>query len=142
MITVFFLLQKRLVIKKKISKLDSNLYNTNKNLFLSYVNHYIKIVAQINQLILKNDDPLFLFGAHIFSQFLINFGLYTNKILYIIDNDPDKQGKRLYGTDLIVKSPKILKDYNKPQIILNAGSYNEEIKSDIRLHINRDSTFI
>ena len=48
------------------------------------------------------------FGAHIFSQYLIMLGLSTKNIKYILDNNKDKQNKRLYGTDLIVKSPKSL----------------------------------
>ena len=49
-------------------------------------------------------------------------GLETNNIDCILDNDKEKQGKRLYGSKLFVKSPKVLKEINNPLIILKAGS--------------------
>ena len=80
---------------------------------------------------LEKNHKLYLFGAHIFSQYLINFGLNVERIENILDNDPEKQGKYLYGTDLAVISPKILRDEKNPTVILRAGVYNEEIKEAI-----------
>ena len=48
-----------------------------------------------------------------------------------------KQNRRLYGTDFIVLSPKVLKGYNSVNVILKAGLYNDEIKKDIHENINR-----
>ena len=48
----------------------------------------------------------------------------------------------LYGTDLKVKSPKILKKYKFPTVILRAGPYNSEIKKNILKFINKKTTFI
>jgi len=59
-----------------------------------------------------------------------------------LDNSSLKQEKRLYGTNLTVKSPKILKNYKKPTVILRAGLYNDEIKKDIIENINSDTKFI
>jgi len=59
----------------------------------------------------------------------------------LLDNDPNKQGKRLYGTNLQVASPKILADVENPVIILKAGVYNDEIKKDIVENINKKTLF-
>ncbi|HDZ5150818.1 TPA: SAM-dependent methyltransferase, partial [Campylobacter jejuni] len=72
----------------------------------------------------------------LFSQNLIYSGLDTSKIVCILDNDLNKQKKRLYGTKFIVKSPKILKDQDNSLVILNAGVYNNEIEKDILENIN------
>ncbi|ELV0449409.1 SAM-dependent methyltransferase, partial [Campylobacter jejuni] len=62
----------------------------------------------------------------------------TEKIINILDNNPSKQEKRLYGTKFIVKSPKILKDQDDSLVILNAGIYNDEIEKDILENINNN----
>ena len=82
-----------------------------------------------------------MFGAHVFAQYLIEFGLDLNNIVCLLDNDKNKQGKRLYGTSLRVDSPKILKDIESPVVILKAGVYNKEIKDDIIKNINPNVTF-
>lgn len=86
------------------------LYDACKTLFLKFVTFHEELVAQLNSAMQQADAPVFLFSAHVFSLYLINFGLETDRIQCILDNDPHKQGKRLYGTDLRVSSPRILKD--------------------------------
>ena len=91
---------------------------------------------------MQKNQKLYLFGAHIFSQCLISFGLNVNRIQCIIDNDFNKQNKRLYGTDLKVFSPKILSKDNDPVVILKAGVYDQEIKKDILENINSNTSFL
>ena len=88
------------------------------------------------------DIPVYLFGAHVFSQYLISFGLDTSKIICLLDNDRRKIGKRLYGTDLISMHPSILTDIKEAIVILRAGTHNEEIKKDILENINSNIKFI
>jgi hypothetical protein len=76
------------------------------------------MIKELNGKIAQTTMPIYLFGAHIFSQYLIGFGLETTKIKNILDNGPAKQGKRLYGTKLMVVSPKVLKDIGKAAVIL------------------------
>ncbi len=123
-------------------ELQKKLYYENKKIFFDYINHYEEVVSSINESIAKTNMPIFLFGAHTFSQYLIAFGLDISNINSILDNDIHKQGKRLYGTSLIVNSPKCLKDYKEPIVILKAGPYNDEIKSDIINNINSNTVFI
>jgi SAM-dependent methyltransferase len=119
-----------------------NKYTHYKQMFNEYINYHKSLVNDINNEIENTDSPIFLFGGHIFSQYLIMFGLNTNKIINILDNSPLKHDKRLYGTDLIVKSPKVLSEYTNPVVILKAGLYNEEIKNDILTNINSTTKFI
>ena len=56
--------------------------------------------------------------------------------MFVLDNDKQKQNKRLYGTNLNVRSPKILSEYEKPIVILKVGIYKDEIKKDILENIN------
>lgn len=120
-----------------------NKYAHYKQMFEDFISYHLELVESINLQISKTpDSQIFLFGGHIFSQFLIAFGLDTSRIVNILDNSPLKQEKRLYGTDLIVKSPKVLKDYDNSVVILKAGLYNKEIKEDILNNINPNIQFI
>jgi 2-polyprenyl-3-methyl-5-hydroxy-6-metoxy-1,4-benzoquinol methylase len=127
--------------KKEDIILDSK-YKHYKEMFNEYITYHINLVNQINQQIEETNSEIFLFGGHIFSQYLIAFGLNVSRITNILDNSPLKQERRLYGSDLIVKSPKILSKYNNPLVILKAGLYNDEIKADILTNINSNVTFI
>ena len=51
-----------------------------------------------------------------------------------------KQSKRLYGLPLMVYSPKVLADKERPIIILRVGAYAEEIKRGI-LEVNASAIF-
>ncbi len=120
-----------------------NLSIRNSNLLNDFIKFHEDEVIKLNSIIENLDKKsVFLFGAHIFSQYLKVFGLNTEKISFIIDNSKQKQGLRLYGTNLYVKDPLILKDIQQPVIILRAGPYNEEIKKQILNEINATSIFI
>ena len=121
--------------------LYDGIYDRNKEVFLNFVNYYRDEVDELNRKIDTFDGEVFLFGAHIFSQFLIFNGLNTDRIKLILDNSEMKQGNRLYGTDFMVESPKILKDKDNAAVILKTASYNEEIKKDIIDNINYNTMF-
>lgn len=125
---------------KPLPKLK-NKYNEYKKIFMDFVNYHLREVNELNRKIKLSSEQIYLFGAHVFSQYLIQFGLQTNKIACILDNSPLKQGKRLYGTSLIVKPPQILKNQEKVNVILKAGVYNQEIKKDILENINNKVVF-
>ena len=109
---------------------------------MDYIKYHERLIEELNYDMNQSKSKVFLFGAHIFSQYLIEFGLNINKINCILDNDSQKQGKRLYGSKLYVKSPKVLKEIDEPIIILKAGTYNDEIKEDILKNINPKAKFI
>jgi len=119
-----------------------NLYHQNKNIFMDFIDYYQTTVSNLNQKIDNSEYNIYLFGAHIFSQYLISMGLKQTKIECILDNSPIKIGKRLYGTKLNVKSPKCLsKEQQPPVVILKAGDYSNEIKKDILENINSSTIF-
>lgn len=116
-------------------------YEKYKQVFMNYIEYHLEMVKELNALIEAAEEPVYLFGAHIFSQTLIQFGLDTSKIVSILDNSQMKQGKRLYGTRFMVESPQVLRDKGRAAVILKAGGYNNEIKADILENINENIRF-
>ncbi len=110
-----------------------------KPMFNNYIKKLTDDVEYINSKL--NGEKFYLFGAHIFSQYLISMGINENQIINILDNDFNKQEKRMYGTNLAVKSPKCLFGIDSPKVVLRSGSYDEEIKKGI-LEINNTTIFI
>ena len=127
--------------KKKLETYSDN-YFTNKKSFTNFIKFYENDVKHINKKIENYDHEIYLFGAHIFSQYLLAFGLNQKKIKKIVDNDVAKQNMRLYGTNLFVESPTILSKDTKPLLILRAGAYNDEIKKQIIENINSNTYFV
>uniref|UniRef100_A0A6C0KMZ4 Methyltransferase n=1 Tax=viral metagenome TaxID=1070528 RepID=A0A6C0KMZ4_9ZZZZ len=89
--------------------------------------------------IMKNiriDKPCFICpGAHYGQKIYYYLQNYSKYIEGFIDNDPLKQGKRVYGTPCNVYSPDILTKYKETTvyIILYAGPYTEELKKQLNL---------
>ena len=138
--SIFYAAERNTAIEPK--NLPGDLYKKNKSLYLNYIDYHKSLITELNEKIETSKSSVYLFGAHVFAQFLIAFGLNTEKIKFILDNDPAKQGKRLYGTSLIVQSPKALRDVSNPIVILKAGVYNTEIKKDILENINSTVMFL
>lgn len=118
-----------------------SLYIENKKILEDYIDYHRCLINRFNNRIRIESRPIYLFGAHIFSQYLIHFGLDTTGIKYVLDNDKGKQNKRLYGTSLNIRSPKILAEETAPIVILKAANYGEEIKEDILNNINSNTVF-
>lgn len=118
-----------------------SLYQDNKSLFVRFVEYHARTVDELNRKINSHNGEVFIFGAHIFSQFLLALGLESSRMRSVLDNNVNKVGRRLYGTNLPVDSPAILKNSKKPLVVLKAGHYNDEIKNDILTHINKDVLF-
>jgi len=118
-----------------------SIYNKNKKVFSNFVEFYKEEINRLNKKINQFDGKVYLFGAHIFSQFLIYNGLNIDRIECILDNSAMKQGNRLYGTSFNVCSPKILNNQENIAVILKAAQYNKEIKQDILDNISTNVTF-
>ena len=123
-------------------ELPEGLYEYNKGLFLNFIKHHQDLIESLNRKIerVEGERSIYLFGAHIFAQYLVEFGLNVDRICCVLDNDENKQGKRLYGTNMMVESPAILATVDSPIVILKAGVYNEEIMKGIGL-INPATVF-
>lgn len=108
-------------------------YDEYLKLFNEYIEYLQNKVKKYNNEIKEYEGKIYLFGAHVFSQVLLNLGLEEDKISFILDNSLIKQEKRLYGYNLIIKSPEVIKNDKNATVILNAGVYQDEIKNQLRL---------
>ena len=102
------------------------------NIFREFWGSFKKDASALNVSVRELKSPIYLFGAHIFSQILLTSGLKEKYVNGILDNSVGKQGKRLYGTRLGVYSPLVLKAHETPIVILRAGKYNDEIKQQLQ----------
>ena len=117
-------------------------YEFYKNKFINYIKYHIDMVHRMNERIEKSTLPVYLFGGHVSSQYLLAYGLCSKRILCILDNDEKKHKKRLYGSPFIIKSPEILRDLGHVIVILRQGVFNDEIKQDILANINSNVEFL
>lgn len=140
--SVFYAAIKDSATTEKKTAYPSHLFERNVRLLQNYKTYLENEIATLNARLEKIPGPVYLFGAHVFSQTLIALGLDTRKIACIIDNSKAKQGKRLYGTGLSVCAAEVLADQQAPVVIIRAGSYNEEIKAGIWEAINPATVFI
>lgn len=108
-----------------------------KKLFRDFIEYHEKQIINFNEKIKELDCDIYLFGAHVFSQSLLEFGLNKNKLKGILDNAIIKQNKRLYGTDLFIYSPDIIKSTKSVAVILKAAAYQDEIKKQL-LSLNKN----
>ncbi|MDB2389799.1 methyltransferase domain-containing protein [Alphaproteobacteria bacterium] len=116
---------------------DVDCYNENKSDYLDFINHYKHELINLNKRISNFKGQIYMFGGHIFSQFLLNNGIISERIEGILDNSTSKIGKRLYGTNKLIYSPEILSEKQNVALILKAGQYQEEIKEQIKkININ------
>lgn len=114
---------------------NEHFYNKNKKAYLDLVKFYKDEVAVYNNQINNHVGEVYLFGGHIFSQFLLYLGLHEEKITSILDNSKQKQNKRLYGFNLNIYNPEVIKNSKSPLVILKVGQYFNEIKNQL-LKIN------
>ena len=94
-----------------------------KNDIINLIDFYKKRIENIK------DQQFYVFGAHFTYYYLINLGIDVNQIIAVIDNDLDKQNKRMYGTSTKVISPNDLPEGSN--VFLEMGPYNEEIKKQL-----------
>ena len=109
------------------------------NVYNAFVKDLLRDVANINLAI--QDKEAYCFGAHIFTQMLLACGLNTKSIKGILDNDPNKIDKLLYGSDLKVFNPSVISKDESPIVILRAAQYKDEIKLGLITH-NQVVTFV
>jgi hypothetical protein len=103
--------------------------------FKELVDEVKEFSSEIN-LLLEENKKIYLFGAHIFSQSIYMEITSTNKkLLNVIDNASSKQGLRLYGTNMHVYSPEVLRDQENAIVALRASHYQDEVRNQL-LSIN------
>ena len=109
-----------------------NKYEEYKKLFMEFVEYHESLVTDLNEKIKGFDGEVYLFGAHIFSQYLLELGLDSDRIKRILDNSELKNKKRLYGTNLIVENPEAIKGIKHVCVILKIGSYRDEVIKQLK----------
>lgn len=124
----------------ELATIPESLYTRNRDLYLAYVEDHKRLVREANKEI-RGQSNVYIFGAHAQAQYLIGFGLETESIVAILDNDKNKHGKRLYGTEKFVFGPQNLAGKEKPIVIVRAGTFTQEIVEQIR-SINPTARFI
>ena len=123
---------------KKITDIDTITYQdikikvNSKVIFKNYVKDLKETIKKIKKMS-SSVEKTFLFGAHIFSQKLFNIGLQESLVYGILDNNKDKQGKRLYGTNKLVYEPEIISNENNILVVVKAGAYTNEIIDQINI---------
>lgn len=105
----------------------------------NYIEHLEGIVSVLNS-DYNRTVPIYLFGAHVFSQVLLSAGLQV-PIVAVLDNDPHKQGHTLYGSNLPVSAPECLRGIGPCHIIMQAAQYSDEIREQLWA-INPDIEFL
>ena len=88
-------------------------------------------VEQITRELAAFEGPAYVFGAHIFSQYLFALGLPQEPFEAVLDNSSAKQGKRLYGTGLKVLRPESIGKNQKIMVVLRSGPYDDEIREGV-----------
>lgn len=114
--------------------------NNFKNLFTEILNNYDNFINNTNNIISKSNLPIYIFGASSNSQIILTLGINADKIVGILDNCVNKHNKYLYGYNLKIYDPQILKNINSI-VILKNGYYVDEIKSQI-LSINPNTLIL
>jgi hypothetical protein len=116
--------------KKKLAKTNKFVSTINEEEFedlaLNFKTDLERFALLINQELDKEPSDLWLFGAHIFTQFILSTNLRKQRITGILDNAKHKKGKRLYGSPFEIFNPAEVK-FQKSIIVLAAGQYEEEI---------------
>jgi predicted SAM-dependent methyltransferase len=116
-------------VKKVIEKNKIDIKMSIKDNFIFNFNSHLSNIDKINKIILESDKEVYLFGAHVSSQFYISNGLNVDKIICLLDNDKYKENKILYGTNLVIRNPSHINGKNCIIICSHIGVYYDEISS-------------
>ena len=113
--------------KPSTPKQESKIFDCKQHIvkFLDYMSSRVDSV--------RGKGPFYVFGAHFPYYYLLNLGIAEDQIVAVIDNDPAKQGRRMYGTNTPVISPTQLPA--GANVFVEMGPYNEEIKKEL-LNVN------
>jgi SAM-dependent methyltransferase len=128
---------KKSKIVRSINSLSiHNYYET----FMNSVSVFLNNTKYFNSIIENTNKNVYIFGASYNTQLLLTIGLNINKINGILDNCKDKQNKYLYGYNLLINNPEIIKE-NDCIVILHNGYYSIEIREQLK-NINSNTEII
>ena len=127
---IFITFTKSNTIEEKHNQLNG--FKENTELVDNFFSYHFKNAEEIQSRLNSHTGPKFLWGCHTFSQYLLSFGINKESIDGIFDNDTEKQGRFLYGTNIMTLNPEILSKIKNPMIVVQAGIYTEEITNQIK----------
>jgi predicted SAM-dependent methyltransferase len=107
------------------------------DVFFSTIKKYKLFVDKCNN---STDESVYIFGASYNTQYILALGLDCNKVLGILDNCKEKQGNYLYGYNIKIHEPSVIRDVTC-SIILKNGYYVDEILKQI-LFINPNTNIL
>jgi SAM-dependent methyltransferase len=119
-------------IENQSLKMITNYYDC----FHNSICNFTTYITLCNDIITNTDKKVYIFGASYNTQLLLS-KLSNNKISGILDNCKTKHNKYLYGYNLKIYDPEIVK-YEDCIVILKNGYYKDEI----RLQLNELNTNI
>jgi len=68
-------------------------------------------------------------------------GLHRESIMAILDNDPNKVGDVLAGTDIPIVSAAEIRNLRSPRVVVRAAQYTAEIRKQL-LGINAEAKLL
>ena len=100
---------------------------------LGFYNRFGEQARRLAAALQRHDGDAFLMPASVYAQTLLGFGLPQQRFAAVLDHAPAKQGRRLFGTDLVVRSPHAaLAPARRPLVVLNGGAHDAEMAASLR----------
>jgi SAM-dependent methyltransferase len=121
---------------------DTPGYSVSKNMLQVWASELSGSVDRYERAASSEDRPVLLAGASHLSQypFLMSTKL-RSKVVGVLDNASDKHGERLYGTPLVVREFKYVREFEAPIVIIPLSPYVEEMKAQVA-ELNPEATII
>jgi hypothetical protein len=103
--------------------------NTNYDSFIDNIEIMKNRINYFN--VLYPNEKFYIVGCHTKTQLYIYLGLNQNNIINILDNDPNKKNKYLYGTNLLASNFDVIKN-KKCIVFVDIDQYTNEIIEQLK----------
>ena len=126
---LFVYAQKKSLLKKTKS------YKTDKAFLEKKINVSENMKSKIFKIFLKKDNQkIVLFGISALATSIVNMlpKDLKKKIILLVDNDKQKQGKYLSGSKFKIKNPKIIRKINYDKVIICSYFFINEIMDSLK----------
>lgn len=128
--SVFSVFEKRDLTSIKREKYVNSL--DHKKEFQNYVSSQIDFCKYVNDSLMNIKGNVYLYGASLFGQALLCFGMTESAFIGVLDNSRSKKGERLYGSHLAVISPEEISRLVPLTVVLRMGPYQNEIRDQLK----------
>ena len=131
-------------VKKDAGK-KINLKNNDNEFLIKNIKKSKKIKEKILKIFSnKNNSQIALFGMSALATTIVNFlsKKFRDKIVMLIDNDKEKQGKILCGYNKVIAKPKDLLKTDFDKLLVCSYFFKKEIVQSLSLHIKNKKKII